>query len=229
MKTNCGISQIFHHGYIAIHHDVILEVGEGSYAHWVDKDTRILDGKGHFAMPAWIECHAHIPDCSKYDLPRIETTYFYEQAKLGTLHHQLREVTPIITSIYYELHPNVVEHERYPIVYVKELIRQRKQCQTKRFCISAYDEAFPGGNQLLMAQLLKLHSDVDDETLMKALTIYPAKRLQRQDIGVLEKGACADIVILHGEDCHNLFSTIGTNMITHVIKSGVRIFPYILI
>lgn len=229
MKTKCGIPLIFHHAYIAIHHDVIVDISEGSYAQWVDKDTRIIDGKEHYAMPAWIECHAQVPTCSKYDVARVETTHFYEQAKMGTLHHHLIEAAPIIPSIYYELHSNVNVHEHYPIVYVKDILRQRKPFDAKRFCISAYDACHQGGNQLLMAQLLKLHSNMDDETLMKALTIYPAKRLQRDDIGVLEKGKYADVLILHGTDCHHLFSTIESDMITHVIKSGVRIFPYILI
>ena len=55
MQTIKQKDVIYSHAYLAMHHDVILEIGEGSYTHLLDKDTQILEGRSHFAIPAFIE------------------------------------------------------------------------------------------------------------------------------------------------------------------------------
>ena len=47
---------VFQHAFIAIHHERILAVGCGSWREYADKDTRILDGRGHIAVPGFIGC-----------------------------------------------------------------------------------------------------------------------------------------------------------------------------
>ncbi|MCR0384751.1 imidazolonepropionase, partial [[Clostridium] innocuum] len=58
---------VFQHAFIAIHHERILAVGCGSWQEYADKDTRILDGRGHIAVPGFIEVAAQLSAASTRD------------------------------------------------------------------------------------------------------------------------------------------------------------------
>ena len=58
---------VFQHAFIAIHHERILAVGCGSWREYADKDTRILDGRGHIAVPGFIEVEAQLSTASERD------------------------------------------------------------------------------------------------------------------------------------------------------------------
>lgn len=68
-----------------MHHDVILEIGEGSYTHLLDKDTRILEGRSHFAIPAFIETDAVYPACDEWNKTRKLQEYRMQYMQHGVL------------------------------------------------------------------------------------------------------------------------------------------------
>ncbi|MFQ7536612.1 MAG: hypothetical protein ACLRL6_04205 [Clostridium sp.] len=62
-KVN-GLPVVFQHAFIAVHHDKILAAGCGHGQEYADKDTRILDGRGHIAVPGFIEVEAQLSTAS---------------------------------------------------------------------------------------------------------------------------------------------------------------------
>ena len=46
---------IKHHAFIAVYHDRILKIGSGTGREFIDKDTRIIEGRNHIALPGFID------------------------------------------------------------------------------------------------------------------------------------------------------------------------------
>lgn len=76
---------VFQHAFIAIHHERILAVGCGSWQEYADKDTRILDGRGHIAVPGFIEVAAQLSAASTRDGLRRQLEEGMAYMRNGTL------------------------------------------------------------------------------------------------------------------------------------------------
>lgn len=222
---------LIHHGFIAIHHDKIMEVGEGDFLSLVDKDTRIIDGGEHYAVPGFIESDLQMKVDYAYTCMREQLTRFQGNARLGVLNTNITMIPSQqhrCESYYFELHEQE-KNSLYPIVYAKQLLRENSVFHRQRFCLSSYDATFEGDDMLLLARLLKLRYQLDDMVLLKAMTRYPAYELGLRHLGGIQAGLQADVLIMRGLDITTLYTSFDPYTISHVIKKGVRVFPNILI
>lgn len=219
---------ILEHAYLAIHHDSIFDMGVGDYQHLIDKDTRILDGNNHYAIPAFIECHAQFPlkEMERHEKRKYLMDAFYH----GILNINLIEENKLEdSSIYYTMHCVPLETMNYPVLPVKQHIAKKESIVNKQFCLSSYDASFSGMNMIMLAQTIALCEQLDALTLLKAMTLYPARNLNLYDVGVLSVGKQADILLIHGKEIESLFDGFHEDYITQIIKKGVRLFPSLLI
>ena len=225
MQTIKQKDVIYSHAYLAMHHDVILEIGEGSYTHLLDKDTRILEGRSHFAIPAFIETDAVYPACDEWNKTRKLQEYRMQYMQHGVLTMAMDSHAQSFLEM------DIVPKQAltYPILYGNAIIKASTKYTKKRFCISTRDNHFITQDPLLLAQLLHIKQGMDALLLLKALTCYPAKALQLPHVGVLKKGKQADILICHGNSLSHLFQGLYENHITQIVKKGVRIYPNLLI
>lgn len=226
MQTSHGQDVVLAHAYIAMHHDVILEIGEGNYQHLLDKDTRILEGRNHFAIPAFLEVDACYPVCEKRNRMREQ-----QEFRMNLMQHGvLTMATDVSPATYVEMDV-VTKHacKKIPILYAQTIVNMQGKWKKKRFCISTRDAHYAFNDPLMLAQLLHMKQGIEPYCLLKALTLYPAKVLNLTNVGVLKKGKQADILVFYGAELSYLFSGLGNQCITQIVKKGVRIYPNLLI
>ncbi|MEG0274389.1 MAG: amidohydrolase family protein, partial [Longicatena sp.] len=101
--------------------------------------------------------------------------------------------------------------------------------QVCNFCISSSHEQVSLQSQMMAAQLLAMKDHINAYELLKAVTINPARFLKREDLGVLDIGKCANIILLSVKDIHSFFYSLDQNCISQIIHKGVRIYPNLLI
>lgn len=231
MKIIKKESLVLETAYIAIHHDRILACSCGDFSQYIDSDTRIIDACNHIVIPSFIECKAILPIVEKQDRTRKEMECFMEYMRNGTLSifADIPAHSQHDKNYHYEVVHTHHENTRYPIVYGSELLKQKKKLRHSIFCMSSGSDIYPIYNQLTYAQMLFIKEGISAETLLKALTIYPAKRLGLSHLGSIEAGKQADLLILSCHDITTLFQSFGNANISQIVKKGVRIYPFLLI
>lgn len=226
-----------HHGFIAFHHERILCVGEGEGWQYADKDTRIIEGCNHIAVPGFIDVAMHVQN---YDKSMSDTILkLREQGEIrmknGTLVGNLdrllsenEEKAFDYLQVPYEFdYVNVLLQRNYPIVYPL----QRKQMKAyQRFCISS------GGNttidcldQLLCAKLYYQETSIDAMHILAACTIYPARCLQLPALGSITKDKIGNVLLMEGKNFEDVLTKFYGTYTFQVIKEGTRILPNIII
>ena len=105
---------------------------------------------------------------------------------------------------------------------------QKNKKRLCRFCISAAGN-YAIQDQLCAAQLMGMAEVYDAWTLLQALTVWPARALDRGELGHIQRNAQADILLFAHTDIHALFHTLGNRYLAQVIKKGIRFFPDILV
>lgn len=220
---------VLHDGFIAVHHDEILELGTHNFTHLIDKDTRILDGTNHIAVPAFIEADAAM--LSPYSDIREMDAYFMRYMKNGTLNiHMNQPVHKALHQNYhYEILCDAAVSDDVRILHALHQMKQHTCMPPQPFCISCADDKVSLQNQMLAAQMLAMKENVDSFELLMALTRYPAMRLDLKDRGMLKAGMKADILVLCAENIHAFFYSLDQDQITQIIHKGVRIYPNLLI
>lgn len=218
---------VLRHGFIAMHHEDILAIGCDGEEAYVDKDTRILDGRGHIAVPGFIDVQARLPwDGRDLALKQLEILMAY--MRHGTLSIALKQrKDSLFHQPYVSLYSSV--RSTYPIVDAKRILQDSTLAKRKRFCISAYSEDATLYHQLLCARIMKLRCSTPSLTLLQALTRNPARALQDPRIGVLRRQHQGDVLLFACRDLDELFTTWENMEPTTVIKKGVRIVPDVLI
>ena len=215
--------------FIAIHHDEVLDLGVHSFLHHVDKDTRILDGSNHIAVPAFIEVNACIPQniISIREWDELFMRYMHH----GTLTIHLQQQAPSVLchNYHYELMSHHSPMTNIPVLYALKQMKQNPFDNRSSFCISCWDEDISLQNQMLAAQLLAMKEQIEAYELLKGLTCNPAAFLGLKQMGVLKKQAIANILLLSSKDIHAFFYSLDQNQIAQIIHKGVRIYPNLLI
>lgn len=218
---------VFHHAFIAVHHDWILAVGCGGWQEYADKDTRILDGRGHIAVPGFVEVAAQLTPASEADSLRLQLEEGMEYMRNGTLTLACEGVAAsLCEQPYFEI--TSPQSSTIPVCSPYAQLSAHGGKRYRRFCISSSCK-YPIQDQLRGAQLLGIGEDCDAWTLLQALTVWPAKALKRKDLGHIHRDAQADILLFAHSDIHALFHTLGTQRLSQIIKKGIRVFPNILI
>lgn len=230
MEEKDGKPIVLSKGYIAIHHDEILAIGRKGYQSFVDKDTRIVDACNHIAIPAFIEPDARfVMQKGSHVLELHE--FLMRYMRHGTLTIQMREAIP--QPFYRDYHFHVLKplkkDVQLPVFYAIEQMHQGKLDLPASPCLSCGDEKISLQNQMLAAQMLAMKEEPDAYELLKMLTLYPAKALKLEHLGMLKKGMCANILVLSAKNIHAFFYSLDQDQIAQIIHKGVRIYPSLLI
>ena len=217
MEEKEGNPYVLSKGYIAIHHDEILAIGRGGYQSFVDKDTRIVDACNHIAIPAFIEPDARFVMQKGSHVLELHA-FLMRYMRHGTLTIQMREAIP--QPFYKDYHFHVLKPEQM----------HQDKLQLPTFpCLSCADEKVSLQNQMLAAQMLAMKEELEAYELLKMLTLYPAKALKLDHLGMLKKGMCANILVLSAKNIHAFFYSLDQDQIAQIIHKGVRIYPSLLV
>ncbi len=217
------------HGFLAIHHDRILALGEGDGSKHIDKDTRIMDGWGHIAIPALIDV-AYAGSVKDPDMSGC-----YERAitlfKHGTM--ILNTDTPSKAELaLFANHalPDLLDRPLDPRYTIIAPLSEQNKPQEPPFCISLNYPADNALDQLLCAKLYaNRHPSIPHHQILAACTLYAAQALSLTDVGYLKAGARANVLLLQGATLSDIFTRFHGDETIHVIKDGVRRYPYLLI
>lgn len=211
--------------YIGAFHDTIIEVGTGGYQHLIDKDTRILDVRGHIVVPGFIDASYPITLGERDKQRRLHEQCMngvrHGVVSMAINHPKLEGVSPIF---YYDVFFQPQIKQGYPIIQIEDILEKR--LRLTQFCLSASQSSC---DPLKSGQLLYLKEQASCYRLLKALTLYPARRLQQYQTGMLKAGMQADILVLNALDLEEVFSSLRDDLIFQVIKKGVRIYPNVII
>lgn len=223
MRKNQGEYEVLSNAYIAIHHDEIMAIDTNDYHKYVESDTRIIDGRGHICVPGFIELDMKLPKSCIRDAFRLQMEACMKQTKHGSLTLQCDDFCDVLENqVQFECVKNKKNQSAiiYPFIDCTDL--------KVPFCISGAS-TYGMQTQLMAAQLLYLQQKCDSFTLLKALTIWPAKALKRKDIGTIHVRGQADVILFGCRDLDSIFSILGNDYVSQVIKKGIRVFPNILI
>ncbi len=223
------LTSVFHHAYIAVYHDRILALGEGSGSVYIDKDTKIIEGRGHIAIPGMLDVAVN-----SVLFHRVESDTARNIITLGN--HFLRHGTMLIHTentlpqalkemLKYPTLPDYHDlpyQQRYPIIYPLH----DKAKRYRRFCISC---GYENTNCLDLWLCVKLyayrHRDIDPLSLLGACTCYPAKMLELSDYGIIKPKAKANIILLSGNHLADPLQRFHGDEAMQIIKDGIRLFP----
>ncbi len=214
-------------GFIAIHHERILAVGEGDGAVYVDKDTRILEGWGQICVPAFIDVA-----CAPEDawMPMCNYERGTQLVKRGTLiinqEGKQEKTTPVSTHLLMPRQLQIPLKAGYTLIKGIDVHAKAG----KRVCIST---GFPQSeclDQLLCAKLYaKVHPNVAAHDILAACTILPARCLSLYDVGFLKAGAHANLLLFKGKSFADVLNRFYAEESIQVIKEGVRIYPKLIV
>lgn len=223
------LTSVFHHAYIAVYHDRILALGEGSGSMYIDKDTKIIEGRGHTAIPGMLDVavSSTVFHHEKSDTARNIITLSNHFLRHGTM--LIHTENPLSQALKEMLkYPSLLDYhdlpyqQRYPIIYPLD----DKVKRYRRFCISCGYEKTNCLDQWLCVKLYAYHHrHVDPLNLLCACTYYPAKMLQLSDYGIIKPHAKANIILLSGNDLADIIQRFHGDEAMHIIKDGIRLFP----
>ena len=235
-------SSCIHHGFLALYHDEIIALGVGDGNDFIDKDTRIIEGRGHLAIPACIDVSMCLPITSfqEEQLPLREqdmVRYFLENTTMLMKHGTLIANQK---SAFTKQEANLVALFQNPTLFdfihqsiIKGPIITPFQSSpvnmTEPFYLSC---GYPKHNcldQLLCAKWYYQTHDVEATHVLAACTRYPAQALSLSKYGTLQIGNKANILLLEGATLEAVLSRFRGEEHIQVIKEGVRLFPNILI
>lgn len=206
---------ILHHAYIAIHHDIIVDVGECDYHKWIDSSTHVIDAASRAVIPAFIEPAFSINKNMDWDDRRKIEEKLNILSRNGTLTICTNQD---ITS-YSKLLLDVINvHKFAPTIYNKYLRKFNR-----KYLISCQESIV---SQHAMGAILHFSYKESAKNLLKAMTCNVAKTYKLDDRGSIKKGKKADLLVLYDTDIESFFSTLGKPLYSRIIKKGIPIYPY---
>lgn len=230
--------EVVHHGFLAVHHDEILAIGEGEGWEYVDKDTRILEGRGHMLIPGMIDVSISLPKRHAHTMSHDQLRHMKEHCEIWMKHGTL---IGNLTSPSIPQDQKLLQHFQAPYEFdflqrdylkpyeiVTPLCLSQKQI-SKRFCISTKNEITNCLDQLLCAKLAYRMLSFDAYQILAACTIYPAQMLGLPRLGTLAKGKIANILMLEGQQFEDVLERMHGDEHMQIIKEGTRRYPNIII
>lgn len=214
--------------FIAIYHDRILKIGSGLGKEFIDKDTRILEGRNHIAVPGFLDIDF------KSELLRQKSNHALD--RLYTLSGiLLRHGTMLIHSEHILAerkeqlrHPSVIDIHDQPYQGNVQIVYPLQQDSeySDNICISCGYDSEAWLDQWLCAKLYaKNHPDIDSLRILAACTLNPASALKLNDYGLLKEGAKANILLFSGNELSFVMNRFYGDEGIHVIKDGIRLYP----
>lgn len=205
---------IYHHAFIAMYHDQIIDLGEHDYHHLIDSSTTMIDAASHAVIPGFIDPDFSIPSQFSWQEQRkIEEKLSYLGLN-GTL-------TVCSDTEYKNLDPI-----RMDVIHVNSLKPSfnniKKFKRRMRLLISHQDTIL---SQHTMASFLYHTKQENEKMLLKAMTSNVAKAYKIKDRGVLKKGNIGDLLVLNTKDIQEFYSTMGKPLYAKIIKKGIPVYP----
>lgn len=222
------LQTVYHHAFIAVYHDRILKIGNGLGSEYIDKDTKIINGKSHIALPGFLDISFQ---CDLFQHRTADSAH-----RLVTLSNQLlQHGTMLVHSerILPEIkmmmkHPSMIDLHDDPyaksasiVCPLHKRIKGRQRC-----CISCGYDSITCLDQWLCAKLYaKRCPDIDPLKILAACTRIPAYQLKLYDYGILRQGAKANLLLFYGNELSDVLNRFTGDEIIHVIKDGIRFYP----
>lgn len=206
---------IFHHAFIALHHDKIIDIGEHDYHKWIEDGTYIIDAASRAVIPGLIECCFELPEGnSKWDVYRKAEEKMYYLQKSGTMTFCMNQ------------------NYRTPNPLVMDCIKIDKKIEPLRDL--ALCKKYPGYMLTCLPDVVSQHSmgslmyygfNEAEWNILKAMTCNVAKQLGLEDRGSLEIGKLGDILVLNESTLKDYFRAMGRPQYARMIKKGIPVFP----
>lgn len=219
---------VISHGFVAIHHDRIIDYGNHSYKKWLDPATAVIDARGETVIPALIDCnyggfqHVRLGDQLRHDGAALFAmrsngilTLLTKKAAL-----QRRELTQ-----------DVLVAKKNSDVPILDTNGFRLQDIPDRFMLSC---SFGKPNSYIysfqpLTYFLFNTYKVEGRRILESMTSLPAKEFGFKDRGSIQIGNRADLLILQVPTIEHYFQTMGRPLIHRMIKNGIQFYPHWLV
>jgi imidazolonepropionase-like amidohydrolase len=215
---------VLHDAFLALKHDKILDLGTHDWKKYLDDSTTVIDGHGHCVIPALIDPYlclpAEIPASDKCYLENAAIHYMQKNGILSLVSFQPQmQYSSLQQQVYYR--PRTAKN---PIVSnLKEFILYGDD----EFILSCkyHPSKNPVYSMLPLASCLYKNFDVAPESLLAAMTCRTARVCRLKELGSIQKGKQADLLVIHSNALDTFFQTEGISLISHMIKRGIPIYP----
>lgn len=219
-------AEVLQNAYVALYHDRIIKIGQGSYKDLLDPCTRILDAKGEIVVPGFIDCDFR-ESCKELtgDKLRDENNVLYSMYKNGILtvvSHKRKE-----QSLTQDLLLTDVEAD-IPILSYTDTLQNVSEGEFCLSCGFGRNEKVRASSLQPIAYDLQRLFQVEPTKILKAMTSYPASIFGLEDRGSIEEGKLGDILIIRSADIESYFRSIGNPCIHRIVKNGIPVFPEII-
>ena len=213
--------------FVAMHHERIIDYGDGDHHQWSDKDTRVIDASNEIVVPAFIDANVrfcfHLPhgDNVRIHLETMETFYRNGITTVGCTRLPLIAPTPFYRMV---LRRNDRFHAAdYACLHRRQLPDDFILTTSFEYENRQFYDLMP------LASLLYLNQAASARELLDAMTLRPARLLQLDDCGIIRVGALADLLVFQARDLHELFHSFGRNRLHRIIHHGVHVWPHVII
>lgn len=206
---------IYHHAFIALHHDKIIDIGEHDYHKWIDACTYIIDAASRAVIPGLIEPNFSLPEGnSKWDVYRKAEERIYYLQKSGTM-------TFCMNQNYRNPNPLLMDVIR--VDSKEKAIENFEDCKNQQdYMLSCPKDIV---SQQLLGSLVYYGYQEPEWAILKAMTCNVAKKYNLKDFGSLEIGKQADILVLNEICLKDYFKAMGRPPYARMIKKGIPVFP----
>lgn len=216
---------IIEHGYIALHHDKIIDISSGSYKHWLDDATRVIDARGEIVVPAFIDCDFQgFEHVSMGDQLREDHAALYAMQKNGILTLLTRRSRLQRMELTQDVFVRKTK-SNVPIVSAIDRVDETKLDRFMLSCGFGTPNAYVYSLQPLAYILFSMYH-VKARSLLEAMTSLPAKEFDLKDRGSIKTGKIGDLLILQVPSIEHYYQTVGTPLIHRMIKNGIPFFPH---
>lgn len=204
---------IYHHAFIAMHHDKIIDLGQHDYHKWVDPCTFVIDAASRAVIPGLIEADFHlVKGKTKTERNRKTDEALHYHQKNGTLtvvsNDKINHTMPLLMDII---------HSEKSIQTCKNVNDYKEDC-----VLSCTDSVF--SLQAMGFLLVSAHICKEWQAL-KSMTCMSAEKCDLLDRGSLEIGKLADVLVLNDVDIHSFFESMGHPTLSYIIKKGIPVYP----
>lgn len=215
---------IFSRAFIAFHHNMIIDLGTHSYKHWLDSATRVIDASGEIVVPGFIDANY-----KSFSHVRLGDQLRENHSALFAM--QQNGILTLLTNDHHSQQQTLSQD----VIYSKTKVQvpmistghQYGEIRPKSFLLSC---GFGHPNSYVYsmqpcAHLLFTQYNVDERTLLEAMTSKPASLFGLKDRGALEIGKIGDVLVLQVPSIAHYFQTLGRPLIHRMIKNGIPFYP----
>ena len=205
-------------GFIACYHDQIVAAGPGDGSKYIDPElTRVIDGTGCIAVPAFIEPRYTNRFEMEYQLREDLTRRFYNGILTFVTDDRHLCRTDLLWKVVYRK-----EAADQPVYSLKENALEADSLLStmhSQWKITSFQP-------LLLEAAHGLKADSAD--LLMQITRIPAQRLHLEKYGQIKKGMNASFLLIYGNSFDDYIFTVGSNPIERIVHKGIPVWPAVI-